>query len=297
MEIENRVSPLKLIWWIIRFLILYLLAITLVVTITMFIQQMIFKWSLIMINAPENQFFVITPMFAVFCIAYTEFHLKYIDKQNVDWLKIKLGLVEGFEFLKGFTGGILIFGSFLILFIIFTSTRMMFNEAFSLLSTVYVILALLLLAFFEEYVYRGYLYNLITKHSNRFWGIFISSLIFLIFHLANSNIGVIGIVNIFAFGVLLALIYERCKNLYLITGIHFIWNFLSVFCGFQVSGIKLEFLPIKITLGDAPEIITGGQFGPEGSIITTIILTVLIVWYILKTKNILGGKIGLRIFT
>ncbi len=295
MEIENKVSGLKLVWWVIRFLILYVLLIGLVVTAITVIQQMIFKWSLIMITAPENQFFILNPLFAVFCIAYTEFHLKYIDKQNVDWLKIKLGLVEGFEFLKGFTGGILIFGSFLILFIIFTSTRMMFNEAFSLLSTVYVILVLLLLAFFEEYVYRGYLFNLIKKYSNSLWGIFISSIIFLVFHLGNKNIGVIGIVNIFVFGVLLALIYERCKNLYLITGIHFIWNFLSVFFGFQVSGIKLEFLPIKITLGEAPEIITGGLFGPEGSIITTIILTALIIWYILKAKTILGEKNGLRI--
>ena len=102
----------------------------------------------------------------------------------------------------------------------------------------------------------------------------------------NQNIGVIGIVNVFVFGVLLALIYERCKNLYLITGIHFIWNFLTIFSGFQVSGVELDFLPAKITLIEGPEILTGGLFGPEGSIITTIILTALIVWYILKIKNI-----------
>ena len=161
----------------------------------------------------------------------------------------------------------------------------MFNEEFSFLSTIYVMLVLLLLAFFEEYVYRGYLYNLITKFSNRFWGIFISSLIFLVFHLANPNIGVIGIVNILGFGVLLTLIYERCKNLYLITGIHFIWNFLSVFLGFKVSGLEVGFFPLKTTIGEAPGILTGGEFGPEGSIITTIILTALIFWYIIKNNK------------
>ncbi len=293
MEIENRVSALKLVWWIIRFLILYLLMNIFVVNAILIVLQFL---PLITFDPSEDKFLIINLLAAIISFVYIAIHLKYIDKQNENWLKIKLNQAAGYEFLKGLVGGILIFVIFFNLFILFISPSIMFNEAFSLQKTIYILFILFILAFFEEYMFRGYFFNLIKKHSSFFWGTFISSIIFLIFHLGNKNIGVIGIVNIFEFGVLLALIYERCKNLYLITGIHFIWNFLTIFSGFQVSGVELDFLPAKITFIEGPEILTGGLFGPEGSIITTIILTALIVWYILKIKNMSGGKIESRIF-
>jgi uncharacterized protein len=80
--------------------------------------------------------------------------------------------------------------------------------------------------------------------------------------------------------------FLKSNNLWLSIGYHIAWNYFegSVF-GFQVSGQSTESLyklntPIK-------NIITGGQFGPEGGLIVTLIIVIgfIYLWKFYKSKT------------
>lgn len=67
---------------------------------------------------------------------------------------------------------------------------------------------------------------------------------------------------------MLALAYVLTRNLWLAISIHAGWNFTegSIF-GAQVSGSSEAHSLIKSSL-TGPELLTGGAFGPEGSVIS-----------------------------
>ncbi|MCI7497174.1 MAG: CPBP family intramembrane metalloprotease, partial [Prevotella sp.] len=72
-------------------------------------------------------------------------------------------------------------------------------------------------------------------------------------------------------------------------GIHWAWNFTqgNVF-GFAVSGRDIEESILTATLS-GPDIITGGSFGLEASIISLILGTILsafYLWKILKSQHL-----------
>ena len=86
-------------------------------------------------------------------------------------------------------------------------------------------------------------------------------------------------------GVLLGAAYKYTNSLWFPIGIHWAWNFTqgNVF-GVAVSGGDIEESILSATLS-GPDIITGGSFGPEASIIALLlgsILSAFFLWKILK---------------
>ena len=72
-------------------------------------------------------------------------------------------------------------------------------------------------------------------------------------------------------GLLLGAVYKWAGNLWVPIGIHWSWNYTqgNIF-GLAVSGGNTN-ESILATTVNGPEIITGGAFGPEASIITVIL--------------------------
>lgn len=93
----------------------------------------------------------------------------------------------------------------------------------------------------------------------------------------------------FPAGILLGISYIFTKNLWFPIALHFSWNFFQgpIF-GFQVSGTNSETLISQTINGN--ELLTGGQFGLEGSIIATVLcsLGILLFWMIYKKQNIVS---------
>jgi hypothetical protein len=72
--------------------------------------------------------------------------------------------------------------------------------------------------------------------------------------------------------------------------IHFTWNFVQeVVFGFPVSGIKYFDTFISF-VSTGPEWITGGHFGPEGSIIVSVLLLAVSLLIIYNKKLIAVQK-------
>ena len=76
---------------------------------------------------------------------------------------------------------------------------------------------------FEELVYRGYLYGVTKKYSDRFFATFFSCLIFTVAHA-----GVITILPIVTLAVFLVLAYELSGSLWVPILIHMLFNLVNV---------------------------------------------------------------------
>lgn len=144
---------------------------------------------------------------------------------------------------------------------------------------------MLLIAFGEEMAFRGYILNNLLDSFNKWIALFITSLLFSLFHLGNSSIGFIPLVNIFLAGFLLGINYIYTRNLWFSVFLHFSWNFFQgSLLGYKVSGIGLGSL-IQTQLKGGP-MVTGGEFGFEGSIIDTALtlIAILILFLVYERK-------------
>ncbi|GIN70913.1 hypothetical protein J14TS2_13880 [Bacillus sp. J14TS2] len=144
----------------------------------------------------------------------------------------------------------------------------------------------ILVGFFEEMFFRGYVMQTMASRQNKKWLIYlVSAVVFSVAHGANPNVSIIGLLNIVFVGLLFAYMFERTNNLWLPIGYHITWNYFqgSVF-GFAVSGISPHGL-YQIDSTNGNTLLTGGAFGLEGGLIATVFILIgfLITW--LYTKN------------
>jgi len=138
----------------------------------------------------------------------------------------------------------------------------------------------------EELLSRGYWLQNLSAGLNLFWGVLISSLLFAVGHLVNPNFSWMAVGGLLLAGIFLAYAYLRTGQLWLSIGLHVGWNFFEgpVF-GFPVSG--LTSFPIVISQKtNGPELITGGNFGPEAGLILlpAIAMGFFIVWWYTRQR-------------
>ena len=93
----------------------------------------------------------------------------------------------------------------------------------------------------------------------------------------------------FLAGVTFSLIYYYTGNLWLVGAMHTLWNFILGFIvGSQISGIityNSVFFSIPV---ENKDLISGGVFGFEASIVTTIVeltISLFVIYLIKKEKN------------
>ena len=105
----------------------------------------------------------------------------------------------------------------------------------------------------------------------------------------NPNLDIIGLANVFLAGVTFSLIYYYTGNLWIVGAMHTIWNFILGFIvGSQVSGIDTYnsiFFSIPV---ENKDLISGGVFGFEASIVTTIVelaISLFVIYLIKKEKK------------
>ncbi|MEO5681318.1 MAG: CPBP family intramembrane glutamic endopeptidase [Chitinophagaceae bacterium] len=129
---------------------------------------------------------------------------------------------------------------------------------------------MLIVAFYEEIVFRGYILNNLLTSFSKWPALVIAAFIFALAHLANPNFSVLAAINILLAGILLGLNYIYTRNLWFSIMLHFTWNFLQgPVLGYDVSGMHLQSLLQHEVSGNT--LLTGGKFGFEGSLIATLL--------------------------
>lgn len=144
---------------------------------------------------------------------------------------------------------------------------------------------MLLVALAEEIAFRGFvLGHLLTAGVNRFVALFLSSALFSLMHIFNPNFSLIAFLNILLAGILIVLpTYIRVIYGFLSLFIFF-WNWLQgPILGFEVSGGRLGGTLLSLELPEE-NIINGGAFGFEGSVLCTALMIIAIA-IILKIQS------------
>jgi hypothetical protein len=124
----------------------------------------------------------------------------------------------------------------------------------------------------EEIMARGWQFQVLGARYRPWLGAVISSVIFALLHGFNNGVSILAIVNLLIFSFLLILIILRDKNIWAACGWHTAWNWtMENIYGLKVSGSDGYGSVLNLSV-EGPSYLTGGDFGPEGSILTSIVL-------------------------
>jgi len=150
-----------------------------------------------------------------------------------------------------------------------------YTKPVSLTSFLSVTVLMILIAFGEELVFRGYVLRNLMEQWQPTPSLILSALVFAVFHSLNPDFNLIAFVNILLAGLVLGLNYIYTRNLWFGIFFHFAWNWLQgPVLGFEVSGLELPALLHQDLSGSI--VLTGGGFGLEASWLTTIALLLAI---------------------
>ena len=152
----------------------------------------------------------------------------------------------------------------------------------------------LLVGVVEEVIFRGILFRLIADKWNIAVGLTTSSLLFGLAHLGNPGATLWAALAIaLASGWLFGMAYAYHQTIWVPVGMHWAWNYLEggVF-GCAVSGTPLDYRPLITPKISGTDLLSGGAFGPEASIICVAIgMGISIVYTVLYIKKKrLGAK-------
>lgn len=210
------------------------------------------------------------------------------EKKSVSYMgmtKVKNG---SSDLLKGLIlGALSLIAIFAILY--FTNNISLNNSLLSphinsaLLSGIFIFI---LVGINEEMFARGYCISVLNQTNRKYAPAVIASIIFSLMHSLNPSMSLLSYLNLFLFGLLASYMFIKSGSLWLSIGYHITWNlFESSIFGFKVSGqVTSSLYDISVHGSD---IITGGNFGPEGGLIVTLvtILGFIYMWKFYKPKT------------
>ena len=84
--------------------------------------------------------------------------------------------------------------------------------------------------------------------------------------------------------MLLAAIYMATRSLWWVIGVHWGWNLTEgAVLGVRVSGIDTPGLLHSVPIG--PAWLSGGEFGIEASVVTTLVCLIVAFWFVLRARR------------
>jgi uncharacterized protein len=134
----------------------------------------------------------------------------------------------------------------------------------------------------EELIFRGVLFRIVEERTGTWIALVLTSVLFGASHLFNPHASVWGAIAVaIEAGGLLTAAYVATRTLWVPIGLHFGWNFAAggIFST-EVSGNGTPQGLLDATMS-GPMAITGGAFGPEGSLYSVlfcVMATIVFLW-------------------
>lgn len=145
------------------------------------------------------------------------------------------------------------------------------------------LLYFIIVALFEELMFRTFPLFTFAERYPISITIILNSVLFGLVHLANPGFNALAMLNIALAGALFSTYTLQKRNVSWAIGIHFGWNFTQgILLGYKVSGIDTPGVLLAKPVGQ--NYLSGGVFGIEGSIFCTIIISILIIWLLVRYK-------------
>lgn len=141
-----------------------------------------------------------------------------------------------------------------------------------LVATVRITLLLAPAAFFEELVFRGYLWRVAEDSGNSRIALIVTSVLFGLAHVQNPGVNQLAIINVMLAGAALGLVRMYTDSLPAAWTAHLAWNWvMAAALHVPVSGLPIATPGYRAVL-TGPEWFAGGEWGPEGGLAATIVL-------------------------
>ena len=150
------------------------------------------------------------------------------------------------------------------------------NQA-SLASFLFVSALLLFGSAGEEMLFRGYGFQVLLRALGDWTTILPVGIVFAALHGGNPHATWLGLANTAGFGVLFGYAFLRSRDLWLPIGLHFGWNFTLPLFGVNVSGLTMRLTGFTMEWS-AGSLWSGGEYGPEASILTSAVLILLFAY-------------------
>jgi len=149
---------------------------------------------------------------------------------------------------------------------------------------------LLVMAFAEELLFRGFMLNgLLQFTKNQYIAVIITAVLFGLAHAGNPDATPVSIISNGLGGVMYSIAFIESESIWLPFALHFAWNFFQgpIF-GFPVSGLQFGGI-VKQSVVKGQDIFTGGGYGPEGGVIgisfRIAVIVLLLLYYFLSIKK------------
>lgn len=136
----------------------------------------------------------------------------------------------------------------------------------------------------EELIFRGYPFQALVEGMGAVGATILMSVFFGLAHVMNPQANFFSTLNTALAGIWLSLAYLKTRTLYFPFGMHFSWNLVqSFFLSLPVSGL-LTNRTIFVPTDFGPDWLTGGRYGPEAGVGTTVVLAVVIVYFLVDRR-------------
>ena len=222
-------------------------------------------------------------------------YCKLIEKRSVKSVGFNK---KGFDYIIGAVVAVLLLA--VIVCACCVTGTFSFEGVTSKIDVVYLIalfVAFLIQSLAEETICRGFVLKSLSEKTSLPLAIFVSSTVFALPHLpsmidADGCFAVVGIVNLYLVSILFSLLFMIRSNIYIVSGLHCVWNFvLNGVMGLSVSGSNSNENALMSFNVNAENILSGGVYGLEASIITTVVLGITTI-ILVKLYNKRGVKNG-----
>lgn len=129
----------------------------------------------------------------------------------------------------------------------------------------------------EELLFRGYGFQVLLRSAGPWATILPVGVLFAALHAENPGASYLSVANTAGFGILFGYAFFRSRDLWLPIGLHFGWNFTLPLFGVNVSGLKIGTTG-HVLEWTAGKIWSGGDYGPEASVLASAVLFILFVF-------------------
>lgn len=129
----------------------------------------------------------------------------------------------------------------------------------------------------EEMMFRGYAFQILLRAYQPAAVILVFGALFALAHSGNPNASPLGLFNTGLWGLLLGYSFFRTRDLWLPIGLHFGWNWVLPLVGVNLSGFEMTLTGYRLVWRSS-DLWSGGAYGPEASILTSVAAALLGVW-------------------
>ena len=145
----------------------------------------------------------------------------------------------------------------------------------------------------EEILCRGIVLHALREKTSVWIAIAVSTVLFIIPHWSSlfdggTVYGVIGVANLVLISIIFSLLTVRFKSIWAACGLHSFWNaILYSVLGLNLSGKDETVTAVFDMQSVGKNILNGGEYGIEASIITTVVLALaaVLLWYMSRKRE------------